>query len=152
MNTTWIVVADHQRARLFELETPQESLREFSDMVHPESRVHEADLTRNDPGTTRNRVGQGVYGMRSRHSPHEQESIRFAKEVVQRLEQGRNAHEFERLVIAAEPKFLGLLRNAMPSELRDMVTNEISKELTHLRKAEDIRRHLPERLYKKPLV
>lgn len=152
MDTTWIVVADHQRARLFELEPPHESLREFSDMVHPESRMHERDMAQDEPGTTSDRFGYGVHGMGTHFSPREQEGIRFAKEVAQRLEEGLNAHEFDHLVIAAEPRFLGLLRNAMPDKLRAMVTEEIDKELAHIPKAEDIRRHLPERLYKKPLI
>jgi len=152
MDTTWVVVADHQRARLFELEPPHESMREFSDMVHPESRMHERDMAQDEPGTTHDRFGQGVHGMSTRFSPKEQEGIRFAKEVAQRLEQGRNAHEFEHLVIAAEPRFLGLLRDAMPDELRTMVTEEINKALAHIPRAEDIRRHLPEHLNKKPLV
>jgi protein required for attachment to host cells len=145
MNTTWVVVADHTRARLFRAEPPHATLHEFGDMVHPESRMHPRDMAQDEPGTTRDSHGQGVHGMGTHYSPREQEYIRFAHEVVQHLEKAHNTHQFEHLVIAAEPDFLGFLRNAMPHGLRATVIQEIGKELTHIPRAEDIRRHLPER-------
>lgn len=149
MATTWVIVADHQRARLFELESPKENMREFSDLVHPESRMHERDMAQDAPGKTSNRFGQGVHDMEKHNSPKQQEAIRFAKEVAQRLEQGRTDHEFDKLVIVADPDFLGLLRSAIPRELRAMVTQEVTKNLTHVPRAEDIRSHLPEHLQEK---
>lgn len=146
MNRTWVVVADHQRARLFEAEYPHATLREFDDLIHPQSRAHPREMGQDEPGTTHDSHGQGVHGMGTRRSPREQEAIRFAHELAEHLEDARNGHRFDHLVVAAEPDFLGLLRSEMSPQLRAAVTQEIHKELTHLPKAEDIRRHLPDRL------
>ena len=59
----------------------------------------------------------------------EEESRRFAREIVDSLEQGLRDHEFERLTVIAEPKFLGSLRKAMPDEISRNVEREISKNL-----------------------
>lgn len=146
MDTTWVVVADHQRARLFEAEYPHATLREFDDLVHPESRQPPRELGQDEPGTTHDRYGQGVHAMGTHHSPREQEAIRFAHELAERLRKAHSANQFDRLVVVAEPDFLGLLRSAMSENLQAAVTQEIHKELTHIAKPEDIRRHLPERL------
>ena len=44
------VVADRSRARLFSVATPKGPLEELEDLVHPEARAHERDLTSDRPG------------------------------------------------------------------------------------------------------
>jgi protein required for attachment to host cells len=146
MPTTWVLIADSERARLFEAESPHGTLREFSDLVHLESRLRPRKLAQDEPGTTHDSHGQGVHGMGTRHSPREQEAIRFAHEIAGVLEKAHNTQSFDRLVVAAGPDFLGLLRAELSKGVRAAVVHEVHKELGHLPKAEEIRRHLPERL------
>lgn len=83
--------------------------------------------------------------METHNSPKEQDALRFVNEVVDHLERGRIANKFSRLILVAEPRFLGLLRKAIPPALGQTITLEINKDLS---KADEqtIRSHLPERL------
>ena len=53
----------------------------------------------------------------------------FAKEVARTLDGARMRHEFERLVLVAGPRMLGLLREALPTPCRSMVAAEVAKDL-----------------------
>ena len=48
MPVTWIVVADSSRARIFS-KNGRTPLREEAGFIHPESRLHEQDLTSDAP-------------------------------------------------------------------------------------------------------
>ena len=55
----------------------------------------------------------------------------FAKNVGQRIEADRVKHEFDKLVLVAPPKMLGLIRQALPSAAQSMLVNEVAKDLLH---------------------
>lgn len=141
----WILAADSGRARIFSTDTATGPLKEVQDLVHPEARVHPKDTASDEPGSTYDRVGQGRHPMGKAVDPKEQEAIRFAKEVCQRLDGARNAGEFDKLYVVAAPAFLGVLREAMSEPTRRLVAGEVSKNLAAHR-PEEIRSHLPERL------
>ncbi|MDN3721966.1 host attachment protein [Roseibium salinum] len=52
------------------------------------------------------------------------------------LKKHRAAADFDRLVIIAEPRMLGLLRDALPAPLKSVVNAEIAKDLSNLPAAE----------------
>jgi protein required for attachment to host cells len=74
----------------------------------------------------------------------EQEQIRFAKLIADRLEQGRVDNDFERLLMVATPAFLGELRANFGAPLSSLVSLEIDKDYIALR-PEALRARLPER-------
>lgn len=145
MKPTWIVIADSSRARIFEPESPSSPLREIEALTHPESRLHEQDLTADLPGRHNNDTGIGAHGFEERSEPKKQEMINFSRELANRLEAARNNREYEQLIVAAAPAFLGLLRDALSDATRELVRLEIDKNLARMN-AEQIRKHLPEYL------
>jgi len=62
MKKTWILVADSSKARLFTVESASGPLIEVRDFLHPESRMHEQELTTDLPGKHRNDTGVGAHG------------------------------------------------------------------------------------------
>ena len=82
----------------------------MGELVHPESRQHEQELTSDLPGRAFDSGGQGRHAMGTEISPKEQEAITFAKMVSDYLETARVQHSYEKLVLVAAPTFLGLLR------------------------------------------
>ncbi|MCW8855424.1 MAG: host attachment protein, partial [Gammaproteobacteria bacterium] len=50
MSTTWVVVADSSRARIFTAETSTSALQEIETLAHPEGRLHEQALSSDLPG------------------------------------------------------------------------------------------------------
>jgi protein required for attachment to host cells len=141
----WILVADSARARIFSVESATAPLKPVEQLVHPESRLHDRDINADRPGRSFDSFGAGRHATGSEVSPKEQESMRFAKTVADRLNQGRVENRFRRLTIVADPRFLGQLRDCIAPEVAKLVCSEIDKDLS---KADDaaIREHLPERL------
>lgn len=145
MTNIWVVLADGERARIFEAETPR-ALREIEDLWHPEGRSHEGDLVQDSPGQAYDSRVQGRrHAMSTHNSPKQQEAIYFARDIAQRLEEARNTGRFQALVLAAPPHFLGLLREAMPKTLHKVVVLELNKDLAHIQRLDELIKHLPEK-------
>lgn len=145
MKKTWIVVADSARARLFTATTPTGGLTELEDLLHIQAKLHDRDLITDGPGKHANDAGGGHHGYEPKITPTEEEAIRFAKELAQELYKAFHEKKFEQLIIAAAPRFLGHLRNALDKNVKKVVVLEIAKDLVP-ETPEAIRKHLPEYL------
>lgn len=146
MKRVWVVVASSTVARLFAAEAAAGPLEELEEMVHPEGRLHEQQLVSDLPGRTFDSTGAGRHAKEAGVAPKEQEAVKFAIQVAERLEAGRTEGRFDALVIVAAPHFLGQLRGRLSPPTRDRVILELDQNLVHLG-AREIREHLPERLY-----
>ncbi|WP_336598397.1 host attachment protein [Paraburkholderia bengalensis] len=112
--TTWVVVADGSRARIFETRGLKLDLQEIEDLVNV------------------------VPGGRTLS---EKDREKFAKTVADYIEQGRLHQRYQRLRFAAEPKFLGMLRERLSEETRQMLFEELNEDLSAL-DAREIQAHL----------
>jgi len=140
-----VLVADASKARLFRADSPTGDLIEVSTDVNPEARLHDGDLTTDRPGRQADSMNSGRSAMEESTTPKEAEEQKFAKQLAHKLEQARNSGELEKLFIAAPPHFLGELRKHLKPDLKSLVAQEISKDLSQL-DAGSLRKHLPERL------
>lgn len=108
---TFVLVADASRARLYQRPDNASKLVLLEEFDHPEGRAKARDLMADKPGRT---FASGPVEARSakeyRTDPKEVEAEKFARELGRRLADHFDAHAFDDLVIAAPPKFLGLLR------------------------------------------
>ena len=143
--TTWVVVADTVRARIFSVEKRRGPLEEIEVLAHPEGRLHERELTSDLPGRSFDSGGQGRHAMESESGPKQEEAIRFAKEVCGTLTSARQSGRFDKLYVVAAPTFLGLLRDSMDAPTRQLVAGEIDKSLAR-HTPDQIRSHLPDYL------
>jgi protein required for attachment to host cells len=79
----------------------------------------------------RNRAGDGVTSFgHDTKSAAEYERPRLAKHVVRALEAEWAKASADRIIVAAGPKMLGALRDAMPGQLAGHVAAELSKDLS----------------------
>lgn len=145
MNSTWLVVADNSRARIFTMETRSSPINEIESIVHTEARLLEQDMTSDLPGRASGNRGGAGHAYQDETSPKEQENLNFAKQVANELDAARKANKFKQFVLVAAPGFLGNIRNQMTPQTQKLVCFELAKNLAHLN-ADDIRSHLPERL------
>jgi protein required for attachment to host cells len=127
MSTTWILVANAGEARLFSNSGPNKGLRLVRQITHPASREKVSDLISDRAG---HGVGAGGGSFLPASDPKQQEAEVFAHELVKELEQGRVNNAFDRVILAANPSFLGLLNNAMSPGLRGMVSDTLQKDYT----------------------
>lgn len=145
MMETWVLVADQARARVFGVLNGRGQLVELGNLVHPQGRLHDGDLDADRPGRSFDSEGAGRHAMSRRHAATDQEGIRFARTVSDWLSLRHARGDFRRLVISAPPRFLGLLRDALPERVIGCVVLSLDKEMATL-DTEEIRAHLPERL------
>lgn len=126
MESTWFVVADRSQAQLFEVGgtrlrptlTPIETL-ESPGGARPERRG----------GTS---TSSGRRDLLAEGRGTQEEMIqKFVRQVVDRLTQAQHRKEFERLVIAAPPDFVGKLREYLKNGLSKSVVREIVGDYTN---------------------
>ena len=80
--------------------------------------------------------------MDGERSAQRQQQVRFAKRIAEALERARKDRAFDRLVVMAAPRMLGLLRDAMPDTSRAAVVAEVPKDLVHV-DPKAIRNYIP---------
>jgi protein required for attachment to host cells len=129
MKTSWIVVAESARARIFAVSGAEGKLVEVAGLSHPESRLHDTELSSDVPGRSFDSHGQGRHGMEQATDPHEREVQAFAVEIARHIDSGIKARSFDSLVLIAPPKFLGQLRSRLSKSARDIVVGELDKNL-----------------------
>ena len=140
--TTWVLISDASRARLFSIERPGLPLQLVQEFEHPESRAANQDLASDRPGRVQ-QSGQShgpmagpSKGSRSaaepQTTPKEVEHQHFARELAAALYKGATGNAYTHLVLAAPPQFLGLLREFIDETVRKRVTASMHKDYTHL--------------------
>jgi protein required for attachment to host cells len=141
--TTWVLVADNSRARIFSAEKAASALEEIKDLAHPEARLHEGDLVTDKSG--RDQGPNGAHGVGEQQTHKLDSADKFAAEVCSELESARTSGSFKKLYIVAAPAFLGLLRKHQSGTLKQMVAGEIDKNIS-IKDPAAIRKHLPDYL------
>lgn len=143
--TTWILVADENRGRIFEAETSTSAFEEREALVHPESKLPERELTSDTSGRNQSYGNNAAHRVNEAGSVRDQHAHQFAKEIASTLKKAQQQKQFRNLILVAAPKFLGLLRKEIDGSLKKQVCLELDKDLTKLG-ANELRKHLPERL------
>ena len=147
MDAAWVVVADSARARVFRAESRIGALEELEAMVDNQGRLHDGDMY-TDEQTRRLELGGNSYHQSNDYEPpesHERVNARrFAKQVADYLRRGALDKRYERLVLAAGPEFLGVLRHELDGNTRSRLSLELPKDLSKMR-ADELRSYLPER-------
>ncbi len=146
MSTVWVVAADSSRAKILESPNRVGPLVEIHDLQHPESRVKNRDLDADEPGRSFDSGGQGRHAMEPGTEAKEVEAERFAKQLADFLKENSDHGRFERLVLAAPPGFLGLLRESLDKTVENKISAEVIKDVV-AEPPDEIRRHLPDFLY-----
>jgi protein required for attachment to host cells len=129
MGNRLVLVAESSRARLYESEGVGGPLREIEDLTHPEGRLHTRDLISDSPGRSFDSRGEGRHSMEPHTDAKQVEALSFAREIAERLAAIRVRRDVDAIVIAAPPRFLGLLRDVLDDGTRALVTTEIDKNL-----------------------
>jgi protein required for attachment to host cells len=125
-HTTWILVADGARARIYQNQGLGLGLTEtrFLEMVG----MHEP--TRSINADREGRMGQGA--MVHSADPHREQKRVFARDIAEFLDDQAQANAFDRLVLVAPPKALGDLREKLNGAVSTKIVGEMAKDLTHV--------------------
>lgn len=126
--TTYIVVADAARARVFTRDALK--LEERENLVHGEGRLHEGDLVTGETGAVDESSSSGRRASRGDSVALDHEAEIFAKQVVETLYQARVGNHMEKLILVAAPRFLGVLRDKLDAPTHKLVIHTLDKDLT----------------------
>ena len=129
----WVLVADSGCGRFFELRKTPAEFRELEKLVsesrHQTSREMMSDASGrvvNVPG------GSSSHTMLPRSDPHELAEQAFSRVLSDKLEQAASHNAFELLVIMADPRTLGRLRQHMSKALAARIAAEVNRDLVAL--------------------
>lgn len=141
MSRIRIVVADEAQAVFYDTRSLEAPPREVGRISDPVARQHDRDLASDRPGRSYESVGGARHAIERENTPRHQEAVRFARRISRRLDDSLGNGEFDELVVAAGPSFLGLMRNELSPQVKKRVVAEIRKDLVH-GPVDDLRRHL----------
>ena len=150
MATTWIIAADESRARVLQVLDRDQRFAEIDDLVNPAGRAQDRELQADAEPRFSGHGGLGKPGASSTSGPAsdserqgavEHSARTFAREVGRYLDQARNEHRYDQLVLVAPPKFLGALRKELHKEVEKLVAEELPKDLSWFN-ARDLQRYL----------
>jgi protein required for attachment to host cells len=139
---TWILIANATEAFVYkatqhhhnEINKHAESFDPIKSLSHPDSRLKVSELVTEKSGKHDSTGANGQY--ESHHDAHDTEAERFAKEIAEVLEKGREANEYERLLICAPDRFLGLLNARLSKHVDRMVSERVHHDYAALNKNE----------------
>ncbi len=126
--TTYIVVADAARARIFTRDALK--LVEQDSLVHAASRLHEGDLVTDRGADVHESTSVTSRASGGENTARTHEELIFAKEVAERLYRARVDNSMEKLILVAPPRFLGQLRDKLDGPTTKLVIHSLSKDLS----------------------
>jgi protein required for attachment to host cells len=127
--TTWFMIADGARALLFESASPRSGWALVGEWVAP-TRAPDSELGRDRPIRGRN-IGTGAPFAIDAPSLHERAEAEFLEARASYLNEKAMKDAYSRLVLAAPPKALGVLRKALGQDAKERVIAEFDKDLTN---------------------
>lgn len=139
----WALVTDSGCGRLFELERSPRRMEEILSREaaarHTPSRELTSDLSGRESGS----AAQAGDTKQPRSDAHDGEERKFVQEWVDGLQGALLKGRFEHIMLVADPRTLGRLREGMDKPLKEAVIAEDARNLTKLR-TEDLEPQLRE--------
>ena len=138
MATTWILVAHDAGARVYENRGPGKGLRLLETVDYPLGRQRDRDIDADRPGRSFQRNAGDVRrsAMSRSEGPHERAVSDFARALAGQLQHARTSGQYDRLVLVAPPKFLGLMRSSLDAPTARCVVGSLAKDLAASDEAE----------------
>ena len=133
-SNTWILIMDSKHALFYSKDRDGYLTREhaLSPIVHS----HENTNTKNSLGRSFDSSGGARHIIEPHIDPHTKEQMEFVATACHYLEKSMMNHLYHKLILIAPPKILGLLRQTLDKQVREIVIKELDKEIAHLDEAQ----------------
>ncbi len=128
MEKIWLVVANHTEARILG-RNRNGRLVDLETFSFPQAQLPERDILTDSPGRNHDSSGLAHHAMEPHTDIRQQQAQQFSRQLAERMEEGRNANIYDKLVLIAPPDFLGALRNALSKSCRKQVMEECPKNI-----------------------
>jgi protein required for attachment to host cells len=151
----WIVVADEREALFYDagpsrsradldeasLERGTEGCKLVLKITNPQARP-DRELETDRPGRAFSSSTGQRHGIDGERSSRRSDQEDFAKRICDEIDRARHAGNFDRLVLAAGPRMLGLIRGGLSAPSRAAVAAEVAKDLVRF-EGRALIEHLP---------
>lgn len=128
----WVVTANSNMCRIYHFDKHPKKITLLKEINHPENKLKKSDyLTSDRPG--RYHTDNSAGGAYSPHSDPKEVAIdSFSREIANELNSGRNTNAYKNLIVVADPHMQGLLFKHLDKHVKDLITNEIQKDIMQL--------------------
>lgn len=145
---TCIVACSAESARFWLSESRFGDWKLLTEMHDDMAPMRESEFASDRPGRSFDIVGAGRHAMSQKVSGQEQQTLHFARQITDFLNNAVASSDVTRLVLLAAPKFLGYLRSELSdTALRAVVLAEprnlVDLEEEEIRKYFDHEKHCP---------
>jgi protein required for attachment to host cells len=128
--STWIVIANRVGVRILEHRAARLTL--VAQREHPQGEAKRGALETDRPGRGFEHGGPGRHALGRHETAHDHAGLELAHQLADELRIARNQQRFRRLVLVAEPRFLGMLRSALDDATQSVIGATLGKDLGHV--------------------
>ena len=139
--TTWILIADGARARIFANLGPGKGITPVAGGVLESDHAPSRELASDRPGRTFESADVMRHAIDPAQDPHRELKRAFAERLAALIDKRLAENAFDRLILVAPPVTLGDLRAALSKPVRERVSAEIDNDLTKI-PVEELPSHL----------
>ncbi len=126
----WVIVLDSNSCKILNYLKKDKKFESIKQLNHPENKLPDRELTSDKPGHYKSSHStHGAYAQPS--DPKEIKIDKFAREVANNLEEGRNHQSYQKLIIIAAPHMNGLLQKHINKHVKKLIYHNIEKDLMH---------------------
>jgi len=143
---TWVLLADGQNAAVYFNDGPGRGLTPIPEYTARRKGPDSHEMMSDRAGHRFGGAAKASSGATlPRNDPHEFEERRFVEEAAEKVNRAALDNKFDRLIIAAPPRALGQLRQALSKASTERISAEVNKDLIK-DTPEGIARHLEKHL------
>lgn len=131
---TWVVIADQKKASLYEVDNREYRLN-FISSLRNDFDERMAGLKEKGSVSKQSRQSN-VRALVNENSLKRRMVTSYVDQLAEEIESGRKAGAFSKIIMAAGPELMGLLRAKLSRPTLGMIQREITKDYTSLKQAE----------------
>lgn len=130
---TWVLIADQSVGKLFEIvgDNPQRP-RLLMSFANPSAREKGHNVYTGKPGRFFSTAGPVRHAIGKKERYQEFSAHEFARAIGNALSHSLTRTSYDHLILAAGPKFLGMLRESLSRSVNKKILSAMNLELTHL--------------------
>jgi len=128
----WVLVANSGQARVLEIRRKPYEFQQVAELVSEAQHLTNKEIVSDASGRVYHTQGPGTHSMNPRSDPHENAEEQFSRNLAQKMEKAARLGRFDQMLVMADPKTLGRLRQQMGKVLLSKVDREVSLDLVGL--------------------
>ena len=128
----WVLVANSGQARILEMQRKPYEFHQVTELVSEAQHLTNKEIVSDASGRVYHAQGPGTHSMKPRSDPHENAEEQFSRGLAQKLEKAASLGRFDQLLVIADPKTMGRLRQQMRKSMAGKVADEVALDLVGL--------------------